>query len=134
MGKTHMASPARIAKKIRPRVKVWLDLQGEHVFCAGMCAILEAIEQTGSIKEGAALVGRSYRHIWTRLKEVEQALGHPLVDAHVGGKTLRRTDLSPAGKSLLALFRNLREQMQAASDDFAREFKVELSRISAGGS
>lgn len=72
-------------KTIRPRVKIWLEVDGEHAFCAGMYRILEAVEETGSIKEAAEVVGLSYRHVWARLKKVNAALGTPVVDAHVGG-------------------------------------------------
>ncbi len=37
-----------------PRVKVWLEIDGEYVFGWGICEILEAVRQAGSIKNAAA--------------------------------------------------------------------------------
>ncbi|MFN0199851.1 MAG: winged helix-turn-helix domain-containing protein [Planctomycetaceae bacterium] len=116
-------------KVIRPRVKIWLEVDGEHAFCAGMCHILESIEECGSIKEAATMVGLSYRHVWSRLKEVETALGIPVVNAHVGGHGKRRTTLSDAGLCLLKTYKHLQAEITAASDACAKTLKAELARL-----
>ena len=62
-----IASPkSNQAQSVRPRVKVWLEADGESVLCRGLCDMLRAVEQTGSIKKGAEQVGRSYRFVWSR--------------------------------------------------------------------
>jgi molybdate transport system regulatory protein len=112
---------------VRPRVKVWLEVNGSHVFCAGMCRILEAIDETGSIKDAAAKIGLSYRHVWARVREVEGGLGRPLVDSHVGGRGTRRTTLTPTGVALLGIYRDVRERLRAVSDECARRVECELA-------
>lgn len=109
--------------RIRPRVKVWLEIDDQHAFCSGMCRILQAIDRTGSIKHAAAEVGRSYRFVWGRIKEVELACGIPLVDAHVGGGKERRSFLTPAGRSLLESFVRLQAKLHQASDECAAELR-----------
>lgn len=116
-------SRARRRQPVRPRVKVWLESDGEHVFCSGLCRILDAVELSGSIKEAAGIVGLSYRHVWAQLKRAEQALGSPLVDAQVGGHGHRRTMVSELGNSLRNGYRRMQTQMTAASDQFAAELK-----------
>src|SRR6478672_7855478 len=96
---------------VQPRVKVWIEVDGEHVFCSGMCRILQAVDQTGSIKAAAGLVGLSYRHVWARLKESESSLGMPLVESQVGGKGDRRSTLSATGRAIFHAFIRLREQL-----------------------
>ncbi len=113
---------------VRPRVKVWLEANGEHVFCSGMCQILEAIEQTGSIKEAAESVGLSYRHVWARIKEVEAALGIPVVHSQVGGRGTRRTTLTASGQILVHTYTRLKQRMIAVSDECAIEMLAELRR------
>ncbi len=73
-------------QQIRPRVKVWLELDDQYVFGFGISEILKAIQETGSIKSAAELLGKSYRHVWARVKKAEQALGEPLVDAHASAE------------------------------------------------
>ena len=124
-------APSRVksVKSLRPRVKVWIEADGEHVFCSGMCRILEAVAYTGSIKAAAAHIGLSYRHVWARLKESEASLGTPLVESQVGGTGERRSKLSPAGAAILAGFQRLREQLNAASDRCSQQLSAELKRV-----
>src|SRR5262249_3314697 len=103
------ARPARAALPLfRPRVKVWLEVGDRYGFGLGICEILQAVEAAGSIKGAAARLGKSYRHVWARLKEAEQALGGPLVNARVGGHSNRRSSLSPEARRLVAAFLSLR--------------------------
>lgn len=114
---------ATTARKLNPRVKVWLELDGDYVFGQGMAEILNAVQTTGSIKEAAAQLGQSYRHIWAHIKEAEQALGRTLVEAHVGGQGSRRSFLTPEATKLLAEFAALRQRMLAVVEqEFAGQF------------
>jgi molybdate transport repressor ModE-like protein len=117
---------ARRRADIRPRVKVWIEVGEEHAFCAGMCRILQAVDQTGSIKSAAAEIGRSYRFVWGRLKEVEDACGITLVDAQVGGARQRRSSLTPTGRALVESFVRLQSEMHKASDACAAEVRQAL--------
>ena len=58
---------------IKARAKVWLEADGKYVFGLGISKILRAVDQEGSIKAAANVVGKSYRHIWARIKEAEEA-------------------------------------------------------------
>ena len=43
----------RRAGRVTPRVKVWLEVDGQYVFGRGISDILKAIAETGSIKAAA---------------------------------------------------------------------------------
>jgi molybdate transport system regulatory protein len=131
LGFPNMSRPATLAPEtgIRPRVKVWLELDGESVCCSGLARILEAIRETGSIKEASTKVDLSYRHVWSRIKQAEAALGFALVHSQVGGGTSRRTALSPAGETLLATFLDLRSRLTRASDECGQALRKSLREI-----
>lgn len=103
----------------RPRVKVWLEVKGRYVFGYGLSAMLQAVEQSGSIKEAAQRLGKSYRYVWGRIKAAEAAIGQPLVKTHVGGTGTQRSLLTPLGKELVVNFLAFRRRM---SDILEREF------------
>jgi molybdate transport system regulatory protein len=114
---------------IRPRVKLWLECSGESVFCRGLCDILRAVDETGSIKHAAAEVGRSYRFVWARIKEAEGALGTRLVDSHVGGRGTHRSELTPLARDLVNEFDGLREAVFELVDNvFAQRLDATLQR------
>lgn len=115
----------RTARKIRPRVKVWLECGEDYVFGHGISEILEAVDAVGSIKGAAARVGKSYRHVWSRIKEAEAAFGRPLIEAHVGGTGTRRSFLTVEARRLVAEFRALRDDtMKFVGREFERRFRA----------
>jgi molybdate transport system regulatory protein len=106
-----------------PRVKVWLETSSLYAFGHGLSEILKAVDRTGSIKEAAATLGKSYRYVWNRVKEGEEALGFPLVDARQGGSTRQRSTLTHQACELLKRFIGFRERMIAhLEQEYARFF------------
>ncbi len=118
---TQRSPPVRpTTRRIRPRVKVWLECGDDYVFGHGISEILQAVDAAGSIKGAAARVGKSYRHVWSRIKEAEAAFGRPLIEAHVGGAGTRRSFLTDEARRLVADFSALRE---SATEYVGREFE-----------
>jgi molybdate transport system regulatory protein len=108
---------------LRPRIKVWLETDGRYAFGFGMSEILRAVEEHGSIKQAAQALGKSYRHIWGRLKEAERALGQKLVQTQVGGKGLQRSFLTPTAQKLVRDFLAVRGRiMKVANSEFRQRF------------
>src|SRR5262249_59178773 len=77
-----------------PRLKVWLETGGRYAFGFGLAQILQAVERAGSIKRAARDLGKSYRHVWGRIKEAEGCLGQRLVKTQVGGNDTQRSSLT----------------------------------------
>ena len=96
---------------MQPRLKLWLEEDGQYVFGQGICSILQAVDETGSIKAAAASLGKSYRHIWSRIKATESALGVELVDARVGGEGTHRSQLTDEAQLLVKEYRELRQEV-----------------------
>lgn len=105
---TRPKNPLALRKRITPRVKVWLEIDGRYVFGFGISEILKSVRSAGSIKEGAQLMGKSYRYAWGRIKKAEAALGVRLVETRVGGRGTARSSLTPQAQQLVARFDALR--------------------------
>ena len=58
--------------------------------------------ETHSIKAAAVKIWPELPIRWARIKEAEQALGAKLVEAHVGGSGIPRSELTPLARDLLA--------------------------------
>ncbi len=107
-----------------PRVKVWLEIDGAYAFGFGISEILKAVDRAGSIKAGAARLGKSYRHIWGRIKKTEQVLGETLVQAQVGGAGTHRSRLTEFAQRWIADYDALRARMfQVVEEEFADRFE-----------
>jgi len=116
-------------KRITPRVKVWLELDGRYVFGFGLSEILKAVEKSGSIKAAAESLGKSYRYVWGRVKKAERALGEPLVETRIGGKGTGRSSLTQRAQRLVADFDALRRRVfDVAEGEFSSRFRAARRR------
>ena len=122
-----MAKPKTPSRPVlTPRVKVWFEVEGGFGFGSGLIAILQAVERAGSIKAAADELGRSYRHVWDRIKEAERASGVALVVTQVGGQGIHRSDLTDEASRLVADFLALRARMiEVMEEEFARRRRGE---------
>ncbi len=113
--------PAR--PSFAPRVKVWLEAGDRYAFGYGIAEILQAVERSGTIKGAAHDLGKSYRHVWGRVKEAEEALGRQLVVTQVGGQEARRSSLTPEARRLVTSFLALHRRMgDLLAEEFSRAF------------
>jgi molybdate transport system regulatory protein len=94
-----------------PRLKFWLEVDGRYAFGLGIAEILRAVDRAGSIKRAAADVRKSYRHVWSRIKEAERVLGRPLVSTRVGGHAVSRSTLTVSGRRLAEEFFDVRSRL-----------------------
>jgi len=107
------------------RVKVWLEMDGQYVFGFGLSEILKAVRDAGSMKGAAEPLGKSYRYVWARIKEAEEALGETLVESRVGGKEAGRSSLTALADRLVADYDQLRQRMlDVAREEFASRFQT----------
>ena len=110
--------------RLEPRVKVWLEVDGRYGFGFGIAEILQAVERAGSIKQAASDLGKSYRYVWSRIKEAEKTLGASLVETQVGGHGTQRSFLTASAHQLVADFLAMRRRMMdVMSEEFARRFR-----------
>ena len=124
-----MSSTAGLVKQeaaseaLEPRLKVWVEKEGQLVLSDYRVRLLEAIAAKGSLAEGAAAMGLSYRRAWGKVKEIEANLGMKLVESTVGGPGGGGSHLTPAAERLLAQYNRFRRALSELADrEFERSF------------
>ncbi|TDV26900.1 molybdate transport system regulatory protein [Paraburkholderia caballeronis] len=90
-------------------------------------ALLEAIDQTGSINRAARTAGYSYKGAWLLLESAANLASQPLIETGTGGKGGGGTRLTPAAFMLLDAWRRL----QAANRAFLHEQEAWLNQLPA---
>jgi molybdate transport system regulatory protein len=93
----------------------------------GKVALLEAIEETGSITSSAKKLGMSYRRAWLLVDETNRCLVRPAVATATGGERGGGTVLTPVGIELVRRYRALERQTGLA---VSRNLKSLLRTIS----
>ncbi|ARP90799.1 ModE family transcriptional regulator [Bordetella genomosp. 9] len=80
----------------------------------GKVALLEAIAQHGSISAAARGLGMSYRRAWALVDELNRSLESPATHSGPGGPSGGRTELTPVGERIVALYRGIEARAHAA--------------------
>ena|SRR5262245_13144755 len=102
-----MPGKARSSYRLRPRLRV---LDGDAIVLGpGKADLLEAIAARGELRAAARRLGMSYMRAWTLLREMNRAFGRPLVQTARGGSAHGTARLTPLGRKVLALYREMEE-------------------------
>ena len=90
----------------------------------GMVELLERISEKGSIRQGAAVMGMSYRKAWLLLQSVHQTFGAPAVVTETGGAAGGGSRLTELGTKLVRTFRAIEKNASGAVEGEMRALSV----------
>jgi molybdate transport system regulatory protein len=94
----------------------------------GKVALLEAIEETGSITSSARKLGMSYRRAWLLVEETNSCLVRPAVATATGGQRGGGTTLTPVGVELVRRYRALERATALAVDRKLKSLMRDVTR------
>jgi len=105
-------------KRHKPSCKIWLEYEGESLLGKGGAAILQAIEEEGSISKAAEKLGMSYRYVWNYLSKMERTSQEPVVQRQKGGRGGGGgAKLTKLGENLLREYRRVEGYMSEVLGD-----------------
>jgi molybdate transport system regulatory protein len=111
-----MSSPAtKRAASLSTQIR--LRLGSETAIGPGKADVLEHIEQTGSLAEAGRQLGMSYQRVWSLVGVMNRCFVEPLVLTQRGGSAGGGAVLTPTGRRVLALYRDLEAEAQRAIQD-----------------
>lgn len=88
--------------------RFWLTIGASGYAGEGRVALLEAIDQHGSLNKAAKALGLSYKSAWDALQFLNNAAGVSLVDASTGGRGGGGSRLTPSGRWLVEVFNRVK--------------------------
>jgi molybdate transport system regulatory protein len=88
-------------KALKAKTKVWFTENGKTVMGAGKAELLRTIDEEHSLLKASNKLGISYKHAWTMLKKMDEALGERATITVRGGKD-QGTFLTDLGRKLIA--------------------------------
>lgn len=96
----------------------------------GKAALLEAIQDTGSITAAAKRMKMSYARAWQLVDTMNQSFREPVVLASKGGSHGGGTGLTPFGEAVLARYRAMEDKARHTLADDVRDFQRWLKESS----
>jgi molybdate transport system regulatory protein len=110
--------PAAEGEGAMARLSLRIDLGTAGALGPGKVALLERIDEHGSISAAARAMGMSYRRAWLLVEAVNGAFREPAVAARPGGPAGGGAALTPFGADLVRRYRAIEAAAHvAASDD-----------------
>lgn len=108
----------------RLRSKVWIEVEGRPVMGEGRVAMLRAIHRCGSIIDASRETGISYRKMRGAIRDMEKAVGRPLVQVFRGGGEGGGAMLTAEAHTLVEAFQKFATGLQQEAEvRFQRSFK-----------
>ena len=98
--------------RLEPRIRV--QLGSSIAIGPGKAALLEAIEETGSIAAAGRRMGMSYRRAWVLAKTMNACFREPLIEAAKGGIGGGGARLTATGREVLSLYRAMEDHAATA--------------------
>lgn len=84
-------------------------------------ALVEAIGELGSISAAARKVGLSYKAAWDAVQALNNLFDTPLIAAAPGGKSGGAASVTPRGRAVVAAFRRMQTELDAALAKLERD-------------
>jgi molybdate transport system regulatory protein len=113
---------------MQSRFRLRIGNDPESSLGPGKIALLEAIEQTGSISAAGRKLGMSYRRAWLLVDALNRAFHQPLITTATGGREGGGTALTPVGTDVVRRYRRIEAMANAAT---AKEINA-LQRLMRG--
>ncbi len=114
----------------RVRGHIWIDRQGGGPFLGpGRIALLQKIDELGSIRAAAKALNMSYRRAWRHVEALNREAPSPLIITSIGGKGGGGATLTPAGYAVLEIFARLEKSFQRFLEEKTKDIQEELSHI-----
>src|SRR4051812_31567199 len=101
------ASPLLRMTKARIQLHLRVIKGNRPAVGPGKIALLEAIRDTGSISAAARKLGMSYRRAWMLVDDLNRRVSKAVVETAPGGRSGGGTTLSPTGRKLIVLYRDI---------------------------
>jgi molybdate transport system regulatory protein len=104
------------------RLTIRLDFDEDRRLGPGKVALLESIDETGSISGAGRAHAMSYRKAWLLVEEMNRMFAKPLVAARPGGVRGGGAELTDWGRKVVALYREAERKMRVGA-------KTEIARM-----
>lgn len=95
----------------------------------GKIALLEAVEEAGSIIGAARLLDMSYKRAWDLIEELNASLKEPAVSTMQGGRSGGGSELTRSGRLLVEHYRKFEQETYGAGRSSLRA----ISRLMSQG-
>jgi molybdate transport system regulatory protein len=104
------------APGMESRFRLRIGNDRELALGPGKVALLEAIQETGSISAAGRKLGMSYRRAWLLVDAMNRAFQLPVITTVTGGREGGGTELTPTGQEVVRRYRRVEALATAVAE------------------
>jgi molybdate transport system regulatory protein len=120
-----------MSPELKPRLRV---LHGTEIALGpGKVALLDAIEESGTLAGAAQALGMSYMRAWKLVRTMNACFREPLVETSRGGTGHGKALLTETGRRVRALYRAMEDTCLQAVEPSWNELTAHLADPPAPG-
>ncbi|MFK2819279.1 LysR family transcriptional regulator [Flavobacteriaceae sp. LMIT009] len=90
--------------KYKIKSRIWIEADGNILLGEGRVALLQAIDETGSLSKAAKSLKMSYKKAWSLIDALNKRAEKPVITTSRGGRGGGGASLTPYGKALVNAF------------------------------
>jgi molybdate transport system regulatory protein len=109
--------------KYKIKSRIWIEADDNILLGEGRVALLEAIEETGSLSKAAKSLKMSYKKAWSLIDALNSRAERPVITTSIGGKGGGGAKITPYGKALINAFNTVNKNCWKFLDE---EMKKQL--------
>ena len=100
--------------KDSPEIELRIALDPETQLGPGKAALLQAIDETGSIAAAGRRMGMSYKRAWYLIDTMNAYFSEPVVVSTKGGNSRGGAQLTSTGRKVLDAYRRMERKARSA--------------------
>jgi molybdate transport system regulatory protein len=94
------------------RNRIWFEKDGELYIVGNRVALLERIDEFGSIAEAARSMQLAYRNAWLWVESMNRLAPSPLVEKITGGPGGGHARITEEGRKVITKFKELNDKVR----------------------
>ena len=106
-----------------------LDGNGDKFMGIGVLWLLEAVDESSSLRQAAKKMELSYSKAYNMLSHLEESLGRPMVERRRGGHSREGIELTPFAREFIALYKDFQKEAKARAEDAFADFRRSLDTL-----
>lgn len=107
--------------------RLWLTKGPNHFLGRNRIALLEKIDEEGSINTAAKAMNISYKRAWEIVNAIKKSCGQEILECKSGGRGGGGSELTDYGRKLVSLYRMLEHKQRRLNDELSAEAEAALN-------
>jgi len=106
--------------------RIWISRGKKHFLGRNRIALLEKIDEVGSINHAAKTMNISYKKAWEIINSIKTVSGHEILECKTGGRGGGGSQLTDYARNLVKIYRDMETEHKKLTDEITARINSEI--------